>query len=497
MVKPTNNEYRDRLMVRSLRGGTQGALGGVLVLTAFATIPSVAFAGDWTITPRVSIGEDYSDNIRLAPPGRERSDFVTTVTPGVLVSGRGARVTLDLIYDAQFVYYARDTGVDRLNNQLLAVGNVEVLEDRLGVDVRASVGQQNIDNTDRTSIDNINLNSNRETFYSYTVSPVFRQRFSSFGDFEARYVFTQVINDDDDNGDATQQAVTAQFDSGDNYGRFPWSIDFESRRIDNDDEDPDRFSELNGQLGYIVSRQFRVDGRIGYEDNDFDTLRDDTNGMTWRFSGTWTPTARTRLELGFGDRFFGTEYFMRASHRSRRTLLSASYQERPQTASVLVPDQQILDVDEDGNLNSDEIGGNGGANIASLTSDEVFIRRRFQGGVSITGARTETTLSPFYEKRDYEETGDEETVFGVEADIVHNLTPKLSVTLSGGWDRSEFRDGIREDDEWDIGVGVSRRFGRQLTGLLSVRHAERDSNGANNSGDYEENRISATLQMVF
>jgi hypothetical protein len=57
------------------------------------------------ITPRVSAGAEYTDNVRLSPETRT-SDIISTVTPGITldISGRPAGLTLD--YAPSYVDYA-------------------------------------------------------------------------------------------------------------------------------------------------------------------------------------------------------------------------------------------------------------------------------------------------------------------------------------------------------------------------------------------------------
>src|SRR5712691_9391647 len=52
-----------------------------------------ADAAHWEIHPNVSMTETYSDNIDLATAGvPARSDYVTVISPGVQMSGSGARM---------------------------------------------------------------------------------------------------------------------------------------------------------------------------------------------------------------------------------------------------------------------------------------------------------------------------------------------------------------------------------------------------------------------
>lgn len=53
------------------------------------------------MTPRLSVGTTYSDNIQLAPSGEEEGDTVLQVDPGISVRKQGGRLNLRLDYTAQ------------------------------------------------------------------------------------------------------------------------------------------------------------------------------------------------------------------------------------------------------------------------------------------------------------------------------------------------------------------------------------------------------------
>ena len=55
----------------------------------------------WRITPRLSVGATYSDNIRLAPTDQAEGDWVWQVDPGISVRKEGGRLNLRLDYTAQ------------------------------------------------------------------------------------------------------------------------------------------------------------------------------------------------------------------------------------------------------------------------------------------------------------------------------------------------------------------------------------------------------------
>ena len=73
-------------------------LSGSLMLAILCAVP--AHAGQWTITPRLSVGEIYSDNINLDDDDKE-GDLITEVTPGINIVGEGGRISGELDYQVQ------------------------------------------------------------------------------------------------------------------------------------------------------------------------------------------------------------------------------------------------------------------------------------------------------------------------------------------------------------------------------------------------------------
>ena len=97
--------------------------------------------GGWRVTPRLSVGTTYSDNIRLAPPGEEEGDTVLQVDPGISVRKQGGRLNLRLDYTAQGLFYADHRDANQINNSLLAFGTAELYQDNLFLDAYGSVSQ--------------------------------------------------------------------------------------------------------------------------------------------------------------------------------------------------------------------------------------------------------------------------------------------------------------------------------------------------------------------
>ncbi|MBK8740395.1 MAG: TIGR03016 family PEP-CTERM system-associated outer membrane protein [Betaproteobacteria bacterium] len=116
---------------------------GILCAALSALFACPAVAATWEIVPTLTIDETYTDNVRLSAPGSERSDWVTTLNPGLIVRGNGDRLRLDIAYSPLFLYRAREGSSDVIH-QLNASATAEFVKRTLFLDVRSTVSQQNI-----------------------------------------------------------------------------------------------------------------------------------------------------------------------------------------------------------------------------------------------------------------------------------------------------------------------------------------------------------------
>lgn len=412
--------------------------------------------------------------------------------------GRGRRLEFNLDYDLQVVGPRRDES-PKVFHQLQANGTTELLEDLFFLDARSTYAQTNIDNTGRLASDNISLTGNRRDTFTYSVSPHARQRLGSFATVLARYTYDEVINEGD-SVDSRSHRVNGALESGSRFERLGWRADYSRQRIENDDaiSGDTKFERIDGTLRYRLTRQFSVFGNGGVENNEFETIMDETDGPFWRAGITWQPSRRTKVEGSYGERFFGRVAAFSINHRSRRTVWRASLdQDLTTTRERQLQRVLVQFVDPFGNPIVDPITG---APIAipvdaETVTEEVFVRRRFQSSVTFQGNRTDVTLMGFQERRRFQRSGDEESVVGASAGVSRRLSRQNTIDVSGSWQQIDFRDEPREDTRWEGSARLSRQLGRSVNGALEYRYTNNDSNLA--AQDFDENRLSAILSLIF
>ncbi len=462
---------------------------------------TMVFAADSTFTPQVSVREIYTDNIRLSSQDEEE-DFVTDINPGFLYRLRGRRLEVNVDYNLEAILGRKDDPTE-INHQLQADSTAEIISERLFFDVRSTYAQTNASNTGRQATDNISLTGNRIDSFTYSVSPNFRQRFGSYANGLVRYTFSEVLNEGDA-VDSRSHLGNLEFESGSRFTRMPWRLAYSRQHIENEDvsnltsgEDETELQRVEGLVRYLFTRQYGIFVRGGIDDNDFQSATDN-DGPFWEAGFTWDPSRRTRLEAGYGDAFFGNFVSFSLSHRSRRTIWELRLAEDVSTTGQ---DQLARGLwsrtDEFGEPIVDPLDGTPVRNptdTASLT-DEVFVKRRFDGSVALKGRRSDLTLQGFNENREFQRSGQTESVYGISVDVSRNLSRKSKVGFGGRWQETDFRDGLREDTRWEGSARMTRQFGRNLQGSIEYRYTEESSNEP--AAEFSENRVMATLRGSF
>ncbi len=293
---------------------------------------------DWRITPRISVGTTYSDNIRLAPAGDAEGDLVLQADPGISVRKRGGRLDLRLDYTAEGLLYANNGNASTINNSLLAFGTAELYQNHLFLDTYGSISQVSV--TSGSQVDanlgtsgnstsggvlgllnfnmgilpgatdlfnstgifgNIALTGNDQTTAAnFGISPSWHQNFGSWAKALLRYRYNDASYGQNQ-FDSETQTITFNLDSGTQFGRLGWSIAYSHQQQDGNQSGNNQDSENNnlqgaaniqkeavsGQLNYKLSNAWKLLAEAGYDNNTGYT--DNRNGAYWGLGAQWAP----------------------------------------------------------------------------------------------------------------------------------------------------------------------------------------------------------------
>jgi hypothetical protein len=124
-VQPTPGEVA--AMYGAQRFLPLAGLAGVLVLaTVLGPIEAPAqnlVVGPFRILPSVAVTEEFDDNVDLTP-NNEDSDFITIISPGIIIELPARRYSLRVGYRADIERYAERTDLDTVNHTALVDGRV-------------------------------------------------------------------------------------------------------------------------------------------------------------------------------------------------------------------------------------------------------------------------------------------------------------------------------------------------------------------------------------
>ncbi len=485
---------------------------------------SLAYGGEWAIAPKISVNESYSDNVQRASSSNERSDTITEINPGISIHGEGARLKLDFDYMLQKLSYARDNNANTTNHQLQAVANAELVKRMFFLDVNSTLRQEDTSYRGRISDDNVAINNSRGETFVASVSPVFRHHFGRYADYEVRYTFDTIDNEGDvEDSDANR--MNLQISSGRYFSRMPWGLSYSTNKVTSDSAADTAFEKISADVRYMINRKFSVTLNLGRDKNDYSTsLGQDNSGSSWRTGVIWTPSSRTSLAVGYGERFFGSNFYFDLSHRSKRTAWSASYKEdittrrEQQLERLLIPLEDAF-----GDPIIDPVTGESVEIPADrlLQTEDVQVTKSFKGSMAVAGRKNNLNVDVHHQRR-----AAQQRVYGGSVSIGRKLNRKSSLGLSTSWQRSESQtdhtvDTIRdvgltygfnlfrnvngnlicehvrsnEDTIENVGLTFDFRIINDVNGNLAYKHVRSDTDQANNS--YKENRFSAGLTVSF
>lgn len=242
------SSWPDRGRRRRGRADPRRIFATLGLLAIWAAPGTPARAGDWLITPRMEVQELFTDNV-LSTPVNRRSDLITTLAPGLNITGDSARLHGVFDYSPAFYKYALTPGQDVVGHNLYANGTATLVPDLLFFDAHAYAALQPVTpalTTDLTSLGpagGVGATAPANAFIPTSIpkaqltqvttviaSPYVQRRFGGYGTGELRYTFARNDFSGGNNlatgaalpqgaADLTNEA-TATFITGDYFDRF-------------------------------------------------------------------------------------------------------------------------------------------------------------------------------------------------------------------------------------------------------------------------------------
>lgn len=479
--------------------------------------------GGWLIVPSISVMETYTDNVTLAPSGREESDFITSVMPSLRVEGNSARAKLSLNYRRQQLLYAGDSDRNSGQNFLNAAGTLEAVERLLYIDAGASITQQAISAFGSQPTVTENVDRNRAETATYYVSPYVRGRFGSAAEYTLRYKRTMTNSSVNAFSDSDINDFTGAVRSISRGTLFGWALDANKSTTHFDTRRSIELRLLRGTLFYHYDPELTFLAIAGHESNNYASPSMEDKA-TYGAGFEWTPSPRTRAAGTAERRFFGDSHDFTLTHRT--PLSSWQYSDRrmvtvlpnqlaltsPGTAFDLLfnaltsrfPDPIARAQEVERLLQQTGTPANLGLQTGFLTT-RAFVEQVRQASVAMLGVRNTITFTATMSQREgIGAAGGTPDDFTLSPEIdtrslsiswAHKLSAVTSANVIASHIQSKGAAGTNlETEQNTVRLLFTHRFGPRTSGTLGLRYVRFDGTTGQ---EYTERAVTASVSTTF
>ncbi|MBB1077084.1 TIGR03016 family PEP-CTERM system-associated outer membrane protein [Rhodoferax sp. 4810] len=479
-------------------------------------------AGEWQLTRQVNLETVYTDNLFLtiAPSTQQKQQdaFIVSLTPGIVLTGKGKNAELDLAYSTQYLRYSTADIDPQLYHHLQANSHFELVAEHLFLDAHTSAGQSQINTQAISGADASSPTGNVQNVYMYSISPSYKSRLKQWLELSLQFETNGVIYTDgdqlakDDMSPVNQLAPTK--DSHANRG----SLELGSGPILNDaaiglqletekqNTDNSQFNSANLLYGQQLNTHWRYDSLIGYEDNDYATsdVTDETHGLEWETSTTWMPSSRTSLKVGVNGHYFGIAPLLEWEHQQQRSNWTASFvrtlttthNEQLKSKAFQFTNglgEQMTPNTSDPNFLS--------SNQLQTSDNQVFVANNFNTSYALQSGRNLFDIALNYSVRASTSDQQESKTWRGSLTWTRRLNTKTALNLALDWDQISETNSFTESTTNVLNNETSDRttrhaeigFVRQLTRHTGVGL----SYGLRKDTEYTENRIMLGLQSQW
>ena len=483
------------------------------------------------LTPTLDLRGTWTDNVTLAGPGQERSQFIAELTPGLRVQSDSQRARLRARYQMHYFHFADNdlNGDNRVVHELQADANFKLVDELLYLDAAAHVGQQAVSMFGPQLNNNLYAENNRAEVRTTKISPYLQHQFNSGAYAMARYTRDRVESDARGYGDTNGNSVYAAFDTGTAMQKVGASISYSRNDIDSTRMPSSHMQTLQGNLRWRVAQTFALTASAGRDSHDYESMSGPTRGNLWSVGFAWDPTERTSLHASAGRRYFGDTYSLLAQHRSRRTVWNIRYNEEVTTARAqfLLPASidtfsmidkmlrpSIPDPVARRNAAEAYIRAVGLppvlAESINYLSNRYVLQKGLHASVALNTPRSVTLVSLFNTRRKALSTAQSDSELlgssiasdhdntrqtGISALVNWRLGPRTNLNFSTAVTRLESESRNFSDVNRTVRLAMTRDFHSKMRGTVEVRHVK--GGLSDRRGEYRENAIAGTLSMSF
>lgn len=513
---------------------------------------SPALAGEWTLTPSVTLAETYTDNVQANAPVKTDS-WVTEVAPQMVLSGEGRHSRGSLIYSINNFSYSHDSELNDTYDMYNGVFDVDLWRDQLTLSLTGQKGQYvNSLFDSATPLDRVSNPGESFDVETYAGTLAFNSHVGRWMNVSISAQRNKVAAGRQ-LGSSSGNRLNVQLNSGTRFKRTYWQVYGQLREFDRDHhislDDPfydQRFSTLSGEMGvglvdtlslYVkyFDQENRFQGSLDQERDSahwgpglswapsrrtearlsYNFALDDNNDDFVGFDYRWSPSRRTNVQLALGKRYYGNYYDVSIRQSGKHWRFNGGYKESTSHFRIQLFDEPltgnfICPIGTESDFSQCSLSPNIVPELAPdqtlLPIDQVIpqfvespqLDKRYFLSTSITGGRTTLQLDANNTRRTnlLTNTTYEQRFF--KTSINYSIGALSNVQLSGSYreftqDIALPSQGSSQDRTYQL--LFLRQLNHNMSISTSISHTHR--NGQGGVDDYEENRFNLSFTKEF
>jgi len=292
------------------------------IITLFFTVSST-YGLQYTFHPRVSAGEEYTDNVFLSKDN-EKDDFITIVSPGFTAKALGKTGFLELSYDPAYSKYLDFDENDAWRHDARLLGRSDLTKrTRFDISNRFLRSEDPLSEEDILELrdkdvvqeGDTSTRKNRRTFYRNTARTRLSYQFGKDDSVYAGFLYGLLRNNDpqDEDNDRYSPSAGLNYWFGPKFG-IQTNATYTRGKFDQNsgftDDPTDDFNNYAGSIKFIArtKTRFSIFTQYNHVYRDFDDDFDDSNDyMVYAPSAGFTYVVEKDLNLRLGGGYFFQE----------------------------------------------------------------------------------------------------------------------------------------------------------------------------------------------
>jgi hypothetical protein len=347
--------------------------------------------------------------------------------------------------------------------------------------------------------------------------------------------------------DSQNLAETINLNNGSYFQRINWNLSFNNNqnfRINSPDVS---FQNSNGRVSTSINKKFNVFAQGGYSNNNFQSTTGSNNsGFYYSLGGQWTPSQRFNITVGAGNNSYVTVYISpmqrltwittytnnavgtnfgqysgtsgingggnsgsnwqtALNYQTRRSTWSLTHTNNTTTSQQILSQNQIFPTQNQANNLVTNPLPNARAINNPYLNNEVIFTKNWNLSVSFNTGKSTLSGNAYFNDYTYQISNNTQKLIGVSGTWNWKFASQTNAYLSPQWQMTDNQNSIDNSQFFTVSIGVNHSITSQLSSTLEFRHVNQSTSGSSNvsqalnnlANDYQENRVTASLNMRF